>query len=91
MEASTSAARRIAESQRGDAGESVSENAGKRTLKLSDFQKDHSEDEKAKEKPSSVETYRSDYREAYANWKAGVLKLEKSTERATMANLELST
>ena len=47
-------------------------------MKLADFRQDHKNEDTDLEMPSSVETYRSNYREDYSQWKRAMYALEKS-------------
>ena len=69
MAVATAAARRVVESQRSVPMHAVSETAFKRNLRLADFKEDHKEGVAQVQRASTVETYRSDYKNAYAKWR----------------------
>ena len=78
MAVATAAARRVVESQREAPMHAVSETAEKRNLRLADFKQDHKEEVTQVQRASTVETYRSDYKNAYAQWRKDVFASEKA-------------
>jgi hypothetical protein len=89
MATATAAARRVVDSQRQAAVHDVSETADKRNMRLADFRKDHNKEDMDLDMASSVETYRSDYREDYLQWKRSMyaLKISPNEQQWQVLNL----
>ena len=78
MASAIAAARRVVDSQREAPMHAVSETAEKRNLRLADFKQDHKEEVTQVQRASTVETYRSDYKNAYAKWRKDVFASDKT-------------